>query len=147
MEVIKLTILHQQALFLSWKSINWQFCISRLCLMLSWLKSRWLCWDATSICKVCLDKRHNYNKICNFILWLLQINYGPSNLNGIKWNRMEAICPINKTIEPEIVNIILSIKFYICFGCSIEPSHWDVAFEYQQHMFWFRNKKNIFWLC
>ena len=35
----------------------------------------------------------------------------------------------------------------MCFGCSKEPSHWDVwdsSFEYQQHMFWVRNKKNSF---
>ena len=32
----------------------------------------------------------------------------------------------------------------MCFGCSKEPSHWDGSFEYLQHMFWLRNKKNIF---
>ena len=28
------------------------------------------------------------------------------------------------------------------FGCSKEPSHWEGSFEYPQHMFWMRNKKN-----
>ena len=31
----------------------------------------------------------------------------------------------------------------MCFGCSKEPSHRDGSFEYPQHMFWLRNKKNI----
>ena len=30
----------------------------------------------------------------------------------------------------------------MCFGCSKEPSHRDSSFEYPQHMFWLRNKKN-----
>ena len=29
------------------------------------------------------------------------------------------------------------------FGCSKEPPHRDVFFEYPQHMFWLRNKKTI----
>ena len=32
----------------------------------------------------------------------------------------------------------------MCFGCSKEPSHRDGSFEYLQHMFWLRNKKNDF---
>ena len=32
----------------------------------------------------------------------------------------------------------------MCFGCSKEPSHRDGSFEYPQHMFWLRNKKNNF---
>ena len=32
----------------------------------------------------------------------------------------------------------------MCFWCSKEPSHWDVSFEYPQHMFWTRNKENSF---
>ena len=32
----------------------------------------------------------------------------------------------------------------MCFGCSKEPSHRDGSFEYPQHMFWLRNKKNYF---
>ena len=34
----------------------------------------------------------------------------------------------------------------MCFGCSKEPSHRDDSFEYPQHMFWLRNKKNNFQL-
>ena len=30
----------------------------------------------------------------------------------------------------------------MCFGCSKKPSHGDGSFEYPQHMFWLRNKKN-----
>ena len=30
----------------------------------------------------------------------------------------------------------------MCLGCSKEPSHQDGSFEYPQHMFWLRNKKN-----
>ena len=32
----------------------------------------------------------------------------------------------------------------MCFGCSKELSHSDGSFEYPQHMFWMRNKENIF---
>ena len=35
----------------------------------------------------------------------------------------------------------------MCFGCPKESSHRDGSFEYPQHMFWFRNKKNIFQIC
>ena len=34
----------------------------------------------------------------------------------------------------------------MCFGCSKELSHWDGSFEYPEHMFWLRNKKNNFLL-
>ena len=34
----------------------------------------------------------------------------------------------------------------MCCGCSKEPSHRDGSFEYPQHMFWLRNKKNNFLL-
>ena len=40
------------------------------------------------------------------------------------------------------MNFFLPIDFNICFGCSKEPSHRDGSFEYPQHMFWLRNKKN-----
>ena len=50
----------------------------------------------------------------------------------------------NKTFECKLVNIFLPISFNICFGCSKEPFHLDGAFEYQQHIFWFRNKNNNF---
>ena len=31
----------------------------------------------------------------------------------------------------------------MCFGCSLEQSHWDSYFDYQQNMFWLRNEKKI----
>ena len=34
----------------------------------------------------------------------------------------------------------------MCFECSKEPCHRDGSFEYPQHMFWLRNKKNNFQL-
>ena len=46
----------------------------------------------------------------------------------------------------KIVIIVLSISLNMCFGCSKEPSHRDGSFEYPQHMFWLRNKKNNFQL-
>ena len=47
----------------------------------------------------------------------------------------------------KIVNIFLPISLNICFGCSKEPSHWGGSFQYPQHMFWLRNKKNYFLVC
>ena len=44
----------------------------------------------------------------------------------------------------KIVIIFLSISLNMCFGCSKDPSHRDGSFEYPQHMFWLKNKKNIF---
>ena len=48
----------------------------------------------------------------------------------------------------KIAIIFLSISLNMCFGCSKEPSHpdRDGSFEYPQHMFWLRNKKNNFQL-
>ena len=40
--------------------------------------------------------------------------------------------------------VFLPISLNICFGCSKELSHQDGSFEYPQHMFWLRNKKNNF---
>ena len=34
----------------------------------------------------------------------------------------------------------------MCFGCPNEPSHRDGSFEYPQHMFRLKNKKNNFLL-
>ena len=51
---------------------------------------------------------------------------------------------ISKKFERNIVNIFLPISFNICFGCSKEPSHWHGSFEYPQHMFWLRIKKNSY---
>ena len=42
--------------------------------------------------------------------------------------------------------IFLSISLNMCFRCSKEQSHQDGSFEYPQHMFWLRNKKNNFQL-
>ena len=59
----------------------------------------------------------------------------------------------NRFFYPKIANIFLPIILSICFGCSKEPSHCskepshgDGSFEYPQHMFWFRKKKNNFLL-
>ena len=41
----------------------------------------------------------------------------------------------------KVVIILLLISLNICLWCSKEPSHGDDSFEYQQHMFWLRNKK------
>ena len=51
---------------------------------------------------------------------------------------------ISKIILRKIVIIFLSISLNICFACSKEPSHQDGIFEYLQHIFWIRNKKNNF---
>ena len=40
--------------------------------------------------------------------------------------------------------IFLPINLDICFRCSKELSHREGSFEYPQHMFWLRNKKNNF---
>ena len=53
------------------------------------------------------------------------------------------ICPEKET-ERYIVIIFLPIILNMCFGCSKEPSHPDGSFDYPQHMFWLRNKKNNF---
>ena len=46
----------------------------------------------------------------------------------------------------KIAIIFLSISLNMCLGCSKKPSHRDGSFEYPQHIFWLRNKKNIFQL-
>ena len=46
----------------------------------------------------------------------------------------------------KIAICFLSISLNMCFGCSKEPSHREGSFEYQQHMFWLRYKKNNFQL-
>ena len=53
---------------------------------------------------------------------------------------------INPNFQHTVVNIFLPIIFSVCFGCSKELSHRDGAFEYPQHVFWLRNKKNVFLL-
>ena len=54
--------------------------------------------------------------------------------------------PVKKKDQRKIAIIFLSTRLNMCFGCSKEPSHWDGSFEYPQHMFWLRNKKNNFQL-
>ena len=44
----------------------------------------------------------------------------------------------------KIASISLPFNLNMCFGCSKEQSHWASSFEYPQHMFWLRNKKNNF---
>ena len=51
---------------------------------------------------------------------------------------------INQKILRKIVDIFLPINFNVGFWCSKDPSQWDGSFEYPQHMFWLRNKKNNF---
>ena len=51
---------------------------------------------------------------------------------------------ISELSEHKIVIIFLPINLNTCFGCSKEPSYRDGSFEYPQHMFLLRNKKNMF---
>ena len=51
---------------------------------------------------------------------------------------------ISKNVLHKIMTIFLSNNLNICFWCSKELPHWDSSFEYQQHMFWSRNKENDF---
>ena len=51
---------------------------------------------------------------------------------------------LSKNVQHKIPIIVLSISLNMCFGCWIEPSHWDSSFEYLQHRFWVRDKKIIF---
>ena len=57
-----------------------------------------------------------------------------------------SIVPVKQIKMCKIVIIFLSISLNMCFGCSKEPSHGDGSFEYPQHMFRLRNKKNNFQL-
>ena len=60
--------------------------------------------------------------------------------------RIGSVKQKKKKKKRKIAIIFLSIRSNICFGCSKEPSHQDGSYEYQQHMFWLRNKKNNFQL-
>ena len=60
-----------------------------------------------------------------------------------KYKLRYSIVPVKQKKLRKIAIIFLSIT---CFGCSKEPSHPDCSFEYPQHMFWLRNKKNNFQL-
>ena len=59
---------------------------------------------------------------------------------GIGPDKCELLCV-------KIMNIFLVISLNMCFGCSKEASHRDRSFEYPQHKFWLRNKKNNVQLC
>ena len=54
--------------------------------------------------------------------------------------------PVKQKHLLKIAVIYLSISLNMCFRCSKEPSHQDGSFEYPQHMFWLRNKKDTFLL-
>ena len=49
-----------------------------------------------------------------------------------------------ENVKRKNVNIFLYISFNTCFWCSKEPAHRGGSFEYSQHMFRLRNKKNNF---
>ena len=60
-------------------------------------------------------------------------------LCGMKHRRQ-----LRKNNLRKVANIFLYISLNMCFGCLKEPSHRDGSFEYPQHVFWLKNKKNIF---
>ena len=70
--------------------------------------------------------------------------FGVSEKGSNQPTPLQSIGPVKKNNLRKIVIIFLSIRLNKCFGCSKEPSHRDGSFEYQQHMFWLRNKRNIF---
>ena len=41
---------------------------------------------------------------------------------------------------------LLTLNLNICFEGSKDPSRWDGSFEYPQHIFWLRYKKNDFFI-
>ena len=61
------------------------------------------------------------------------------------------ITPLIPTVGIEPVKpkkLAQNCDYFLCislrmFWCSKDPSHRDGYFEYPQHMFWLRNKKNI----
>ena len=56
------------------------------------------------------------------------------------------IGPVKEINLRKTALIFLSISLNMCFGCSKEPSRRDGSFEYPQHTFWLRKKKNNFQL-
>ena len=76
----------------------------------------------------------DFSLFCNSLTYVLSICY--SGIGPVK----------HKNNLRKIVISFLSISLNMCFGCSKEPSHRDTSFEYTQHMFWLRNKKNNFQL-
>ena len=85
---------------------------------------------------------------CLFHLFLYENVCCGYSFEASLWGFDKQICDL------KIVIIFLPIIFNMCFGCSIEPSHWDGSFEYPQHMFdweiscfdWLRNKKTSFFV-
>ena len=65
-----------------------------------------------------------------------QLPRDPANVNTLK----TIVDPYNNLLK--IAINFLSVSLNMCFGCSKELSHRDGSFEYPQHMFWLRNKKN-----
>ena len=64
----------------------------------------------------------------------------------VSWKlHVQRIRPVKKK-KLKIAIIFVFISLNMCFGCSKEPSHRDGSYEYPQHMFWLRNKKNNFQL-
>ena len=59
-------------------------------------------------------------------------------------NLSDTIGSVKQNDLRKIVIIFLSISLNMCFVCSKETSIPDGSFEYPQHMFWLRNKKNNF---
>ena len=63
--------------------------------------------------------------------------------NQCMYESRVGIGQVKQKHQGKIAIIFLSISCNMCFGCSKEQSHRDGSFEYPQHMFWLRNKKNI----
>ena len=59
---------------------------------------------------------------------------------------MKAYGQLSKKFKRKIAIIFLLISLNMCFGCSKEPSQREGSFEYPQHMFLLRKKKNNFQL-
>ena len=59
---------------------------------------------------------------------------------------METIGPVKQKLFALNCDYFLIHQFEHVFWCTKEPSHRDGSYEYPQHMFWLRNKKNNFQL-
>ena len=86
------------------------------------------------------------------VLWMLGVGTESKNLTDDEFALQEShIAPLkvnlyNILIWPDKQKFVLLIRLNMCFGCSKEPFHRDGSFEYPQHLFWLRNKKNNFLL-
>ena len=77
--------------------------------------------------------------------WKLPLYHG--NYHGELEITCTTIGPVKqKKRKIAIIFLHVSISLNMCFGCSKEPSHRYGSYEYPQHMFWLRNKKNNFQL-